>query len=67
MTKSEAAREVSGTRCVQKKRERKREVRTNYSFDGLMEIHETPMGCGHQDPVRDSPHPMTKMRKTEAW
>lgn len=69
MTKSEAAREVSGTRCVPKEKERKRAVQTNYSFDGLIEIHETPMGSGHRDPVGDarSPRPMTKMRKTEAW
>jgi hypothetical protein len=29
-------------------------ARTNYSFDGLIEIHETPMGNGYRDPARDA-------------
>lgn len=33
---------------TEKEKEKGRRVRTNYSFDGLIEIHETPMGSGQR-------------------
>jgi len=62
--------EEGSTRVVpDAKEEGEKAARTNYSFDGLIEIHETPMGNGYRDPARDAhcPQLTTKMRETGAW